>query len=326
MKIHVIGCGNAFSSESFNQSFVLEEEGRRMLIDCGMQTPQALVTARYKPADIHDIYVSHLHSDHVGGLEYFAFSRYDWLHHPRRWTEGSYAPRLYGNVQLLKDLWDKTLRGGLESMEGFVSDMETFFEPVPIEPNKRFEWQGWTVDLIQQIHIMSGSVIMPSFGILFSREGRKTVYFVTDSQHCSPRQIEEYYKRADLIFQDCECTGIDLRLEEGAKCYRKDGVLLPWPSDEMEVLELMARGIAEERWARFKFGSGVHASYAQLAGYESANAIRLSDEVKAKMWLSHYQDYVLLGKDHFGNPVDWDATAGKDGFAGFLKLGQRFEI
>ncbi len=42
MKIHVIGCGNAFSSESFNQSFVIEEAGRRLLIDCGMQTPRPL--------------------------------------------------------------------------------------------------------------------------------------------------------------------------------------------------------------------------------------------------------------------------------------------
>lgn len=64
MKIQVIGCGNAFSSNSFNQSFVLEEEGRRMLIDCGMQIPLALTTARYKATDIHDIYISHLHADH----------------------------------------------------------------------------------------------------------------------------------------------------------------------------------------------------------------------------------------------------------------------
>jgi len=326
MKIHVIGCGNAFSSESFNQSFVVEEDGRRMLIDCGMQTPQALVTARYKPEDIHDIYVSHLHSDHVGGLEYFAFSRYDWSRHPRSWTEGSYAPRLFGNVQLLRDLWDKTLRGGLESMEGFVSSLQTFFEPVPIEPNKRFRWQGWTVDLIQQIHIMSGSVIMPAYGILFSREGRKAVYFVTDSQHCSPRQIEEYYKRADIIFQDCECAGVDMRFEEGAKTYRKNRALRSWPTDEMKARDLLAQGIEPEDWRRFKFGSGVHANYAQLAGYESANAIRLADPIKAKMWLSHYQDFVLTGFDQFGHPVDWDAEAAKDGFAGFVKLGQRFEV
>lgn len=326
MKIHVIGCGNAFSSESFNQSFVIEEAGRRMLIDCGMQTPQALVTARYKPQDIHDIYVSHLHADHVGGLEYFAFARYDWAKHPRSWREGTYAPRLIGNVQLLRDLWDKTLRGGLESMEGFVSNLETFFEPVPVEPNKRFEWQGWTVDLIQQIHIMSGSVIMPSFGILFSRTGRKSVYFVTDSQHCSPRQIEEYYKRADLIFQDCECTGMDLRFPEGAKTYVQDGVPKAWPEDEMEALDLLARGIEPVKWSRYKFSSGVHANYAQLAGYESANSIKLDPQVKAKMWLSHYQDYVLIGKDHFGNEVDWAAEAKRDGFAGFVKLGQRFEV
>lgn len=326
MKITVIGCGNAFSTEQFNQSFVVEEDGRRLLIDCGMQVPQALAASRFRAADIHDIYVSHLHADHVGGLEFFAFARYDWARRPRSWREGRYAPRLIGNVQLLRDLWDKTLRGGLESMEGFVSDLETFFEPVPVEPNKRFAWQGWTVDLIQQIHIMSGSVIMPSFGILFSREGRKSVYFVTDSQHCSPRQIEEYYRRADLIFQDCECAGVDCRFPEGAKVYRKDDVALPWPQDPLQATELLAMGLEPEAWGRYKYGSGVHANYAQLAGYESANSIRLSPQVKARMWLSHYQDFVLLDKDQFGNPVDWAKETAKDGFAGLLKVGQVFEV
>jgi len=350
VRIKTVGCGNAFSNKSFNQSFVVEEDGRKMLIDCGMQTPHALTAAGYKAKDIDDIYISHLHADHIGGLEYFAFLRYDWMKHPRKWNEGydtsnvivdlmfgknikSYAPTLIGNKQLLTDLWDKSLRGGLESMEGFVATLETFFQPFPVEPNKPFMWQGWKVDLIQQIHIMSGSVITPSFGIMFSKEGHKSVYFVTDSQHCSPRQQEEYYKRADLIFQDCECTGVNFIYEEGAKYYLRDDPkyprqpqVTPWPTDDMDSLELSAKGIDPLEWEIFKFGSGVHANYAQLAGYPSANSVKLSKEIKAKMMLSHYQDFVLENKDMYGYSVNWDDRAKKDGFAGFVKLGQEFEL
>jgi hypothetical protein len=359
MKVTTIGCGNAFSNKSFNQSFVLQEGERKLLIDCGMQTPKALVEAGYKPTDIDDIYISHLHSDHVGGLEYFAFLRYDWVKRPRKWDEylttcsdfdkfpagdpkKKYAPRLIANEQLLKDLWDKTLRGGLESMEGFVATLDTFFEPCPVEPNKPFNWMGWQIDLIQQIHIMSGSVIMPSFGIMLSKPGHKTIYFVTDSQHCSPRQMEEFYRRADIIIQDCECTGVNFQFAEGTKVYYKPKstppVTLPyipgdktleslkWPTDDMEALELIARSINPEYWSCFKFGSGVHANFAQLAGYESANSIKLSLDIKAKMWLSHYQDFVLQNKDMYGNNIDWKIQAAKDGFAGFITVGQEIEL
>ncbi len=98
-----------------------------------------------------------------------------------------------------------------------MATLETFFEPMPMEPNVAFTWQGWQVELIQQIHILSGSMITPSFGILFSREGRNSVCCMTDSQHCSPRQMEEHCHRADLIFQDCECGGVDLRFDEDTK-------------------------------------------------------------------------------------------------------------
>jgi hypothetical protein len=42
--------------------------------------------------------------------------------------------------------------------------------------------------------------------------------------------------------------------------------------------------------------------------------------------LSHYQDFVSECKDGFGNACDWDKLAEEDGFAGFVYVGQEFEI
>jgi hypothetical protein len=70
----------------------------------------------------------------------------------------------------------------------------------------------------------------------------------------------------------------------------------------------------------------VHANYAQLAGYASANSIKLGDEIRAHMWLSHYQDYVPSGRDMYGNKVDWEAEVKKDGFAGLVKVGMTFSV
>jgi ribonuclease BN (tRNA processing enzyme) len=290
MKIKVIGCGNAFSKINFNQSFLLSENGRNMLIDFGARIPMALDYHGINVKDIHDVYISHQHADHIGGLEELAFLRYDWIKHPQHFSEGKYAPRLICNENLMRELWETSLKGGLKSMEGFDATMETFFETYPVPPNKPFEWQGWKVSLIQQIHVMTGSVIMNTFGLFFEKEGHKTVYFTTDSQHCSPKQVEVFYKKADLIFQDCEVTGADMTAR---------------------VLD---------------FKSGVHANYAELAGFESANATKLNLETKNKMWLSHYQDFVHDHVDYKGKPCDWEKTAAMDGFAGFLKVAQEFEV
>jgi ribonuclease BN (tRNA processing enzyme) len=310
VKITIVGCGNAFSMINFNQSFLLEEEGKRLLIDCGSRIPPALVNAGVKPSEIDAVYISHAHADHIGGLEELAFSRYDWQRHPRRWDDYvfsgggghdrdyldpsvryvSYAPKIIANEKLMDELWNYSLRGGLDSMEGFDSTLETFFQPIRVKANVPFFWQKWRFDLIQQIHIMTGSIIKYTFGLLMSRKDRKTVYFTTDSQHCSPRQIELFYNKADIIFQDCECTGIDPARKE------------------------------------FLFGSGVHANYAQLAGWASSNSVRLSAEIKAKMRLSHYQDFVTQGKDAFGKACDWYAMAKDDGFAGFIGVGETFEV
>jgi ribonuclease BN (tRNA processing enzyme) len=283
MKITTLGCGNAFSRRSFNQSFLVEEGKSVMMIDCGQKAIDALIHAGRKVSEITDVYVSHKHGDHIGALEELAFLRYDWKNRPRnsKTAETPYAPRLIANTQLMKELWEMSLRGGLESMEGFVANLDTFYKTTPIDDNETFKWEGWSCKLIQQVHIMTGSTIACTFGLMMSKTGHKTIYFTTDSQHVSPRQMEVFYQEADIIFQDCECT--------------------PWMS-------------------------GVHANYAQLAGYPEANSVRLPAEIKKKMWLSHYQDFVLDNKDALGNDCNWFDKAQNDGFAGFLVAGQKFEI
>jgi hypothetical protein len=300
MKITVVGCGNAFSKENFNQCFMLEEEGRTMLIDFGAKIPFALDYHKIDIKKIDDVYISHAHSDHIGGLEELAFLRYDWINRPRNYQEWKslelnkgikLPPKLICNEILMKELWDWSLRGGLKSMEGFDAEIDTFYIPMPIAPNKSFDWQGWKVSLIQQIHVMTGSMIMNTFGLFFEKEGHKTVYFTIDSQHCSPKQVEVFYKKADIIFQDCECVGV----------------------------------IPNEK--KFIFSTGVHANYGQLAGYTSANSTVLSKDIRKKMILSHYQDFVDKNLDFMGNETDWIEAALEDGFEqGFATLGQVIEI
>lgn len=343
MRVRVIGAGNANSRRNGNTSFLVEEdvtyEGgivtERFLIDCGRTTPDDLYRLGIDPRSIGHIYISHAHSDHCGGLEDIAFSVYDWMNKPQRWDDylkatypdgrkkpywapyrnyRQYAPILMANETLMQELWDETLKGGMATMEGFPATLETFFRPLPVAPNQEIEWNDWTLKLIQQVHVMTGSVTKSSFGLVFSKPDHKTVYFTTDSQHCSPEQMEVFYKEADIIFQDCELIGCDFRAPEG---------------QEVEITEPCGSRHMEE-WGVFKYTSKVHANYAKLAGYPSANAVKLDSETKAKMYLAHYQDFKLdnridpaIDKDFV---FDWDEQARKDGFAGFVRQGDVLEF
>ena len=291
MKVRIMGCGHAFSLKNYNQSFLLEDEGQRMLIDCGSRIPLAFHDQKFNFSDLDAIYISHQHADHCGGLEEVAFSTYDWATRPEHYSQSkSKVIKLIANEGLMDDLWNETLKGGLKSMEGFPSTLETFFEPVKVKSNEVIKFGSWDMSLIQQIHIIAGTVFSPTYGVFLKKEGHKTIYFTTDSQHCSPKQTEVFYNMADVIFQDCECSGIDMKT------------------------------------GKVDFTSGVHANYGELAGFDTVNAIRLPKEIKNKMWLSHYQDFVSEGKDYKGQKVDWDKEAIVDGFRGFVKVGQVFNF
>lgn len=332
MKITAIGVGSAFSGNgNFNQCYMVEENGRKLFIDMGQQiVPFALKNAGLSVKDIDDIYISHLHADHCGSLEAVAFLRYDWAGRTCHWSKRkpeAKAPRLFAKKAVMDQLWQETLQGGLKnSMQWFDATLDSFFETHPIVSHS-FEWEGWECVPVQSVHIMSFSDITPSYGLIMKKEGHKTVYFTTDSQHCSPQQVEHFYSLADLIFQDGEFVGVNMLFSEGEKYYMENDKPRLFPKDDpMAIMEILASGKEEKIWGCAKFNSGVHANYAQLAGYPSANSIKLSKETKAKMFISHYPDLISENKDAFGNYVNWEEQIKKDGFAGLAKVGQTWTI
>ena len=75
MRIRLLGTGGA-ANEARHQAAVLVEwgdrtDGGRILLDTGsgLDTVRLLIAAGCEPAQVRDIFVSHQHTDHVGGLE-----------------------------------------------------------------------------------------------------------------------------------------------------------------------------------------------------------------------------------------------------------------
>jgi ribonuclease BN (tRNA processing enzyme) len=195
-----LGSGSAFYpvwEGNFQSNMIITSpSGKRLLIDCGTNVHQSLHKQGLSIFDIDAIYISHLHADHVGGLEETAFKTY--------FNPNAPKPKLYGNGKMLEFLWSDTLKGGLASIQGKIVTLNDYFDVKPVSRNSSFIWEDVEFTLIRTIHIMDGFDFVPSYGLMFVLNGKK-VFLTTDAQHC-PNQINDFYNMSDIIFQDCETS------------------------------------------------------------------------------------------------------------------------
>lgn len=208
MKITWAGTGAAFAPANTwqCQAVITSDTGKHLLLDCGSDARHSLKQyAGLEAKDIDAVYVSHLHGDHVHGLEWLAFCRYSWSGAP------TVKPKLYGVKRLLEKLWSDVLCGTLESIEGKVNTLEDYFDVIPLDLNGSFVWEDMLCQPVQTVHVMNGCALTDSFGLFVTcpyserTQHNPKVFFTSDTQFC-PSQIHAFYKEADLIFHDCETS------------------------------------------------------------------------------------------------------------------------
>lgn len=126
MNLTWLGTGSAFNFADGNVSSLLEVGDRILLFDCGFSVPRALKELG-SLEKVTDIFISHTHSDHIGGLELLAQWRYF-----VSLRQGVPLPRLTVTPDILESL------RALESLGlGFIQDdfgrpvkatLETYFD------------------------------------------------------------------------------------------------------------------------------------------------------------------------------------------------------
>lgn len=195
MKLTFVGSGSAFTiRDNYQSNLLFEAGGEYLLLDCGSDARHGLFELGLGYRDIGSVYVSHLHADHVGGLEWLGFSR--------KFDPTVEPAELFVSRSLRDKLWTNVLSGGMGSLEGEVADLTSYFNVRSVPDKGFFLWNGIKFQLVQTIHVMDGYHFSPCFGLLFSIQGVR-VFFSSDIQF-APHLYSLFYDQADIIFHDVE--------------------------------------------------------------------------------------------------------------------------
>src|SRR3982074_1147612 len=118
LSIQMLGTGFAFSKKYYNNNALVQCNGFNLLVDCGFTAPRALHDLNIKPHQIDGVFITHLHADHIGGLEEFAFQM--------MYTYKK-KPVLFIPKALRHGLWEYSLKGGLENPAENINSLEHYF-------------------------------------------------------------------------------------------------------------------------------------------------------------------------------------------------------
>lgn len=204
LQIQMLGTGSAFAKTFYNTSALIRSDEKNILIDCGATTPKSLHDLDVQLSQIDGIIISHIHADHVGGLEEIAFRllyQYD-----------KKKTKLFLTKSLAGILWENTLKGGLYNPADGFNCLEDYFDVILIEENEPFNiLPGLIIEFISTLHI--------PHKLNYSLFINSRTFYSADTQFNEEFLIHEviHKRNCHTILHDCQLSGqglIHATLEE----------------------------------------------------------------------------------------------------------------
>ncbi|MFC4103872.1 MBL fold metallo-hydrolase [Paenibacillus xanthanilyticus] len=182
----MLGTGSAFAKRYYNNNALLFSDGQTAMLDCGITAPMALHHLNKTFNDIHALVISHIHADHVGGMEEFAFQM--------KFVFKRSVP-LFVPAPLIDPLWETTLKGGL--MQEEFQSLDDYFDVRPLQEGLSCEiLPGLAVRPIRTKHIAG----KPSYSYLVNG----TFFYSADMKFDADLLHTLVDEGCQVIFHDCQ--------------------------------------------------------------------------------------------------------------------------
>ena len=172
MKIYVLGsCSGTEPMEGrHHTSFAMEINGRIYFFDAGETCSYTSYLMGLDLLTVSDIFISHPHMDHVGGLGNLL-----WTIHKMTYVKGEQPKFGHVNVHISnKDTFDSVITILKNAENKYKTEYETVFNQ--INEGEIYKDENITVSAIHNNHISDNSNGWQSFSFLINAEGNKIVY------------------------------------------------------------------------------------------------------------------------------------------------------
>ncbi|MCG7383884.1 MBL fold metallo-hydrolase [Paenibacillus sp. ACRRY] len=198
MKITFLGTGDMFSVEQHHNSMLTEFGGTHLVIDFPESNAKALKEVGFPMTDIHNVFITHLHEDHINGVQMLGY--YSQI-------VGDRKPRLFIHEQLVEPLWS-ILSPGMRYTTDGERTMSDYYDIVPLSDGGTFELGGVTFETFRTQHVPG----MVSNGIL----AKPYFYYSADST-LDQERVEQAAADVQLIFHECHMHDLVIKSHTSLK-------------------------------------------------------------------------------------------------------------